>query len=323
MLYNLNIKKLGGIHMEKKEKLNKWLQLYFEDCEYRRRLNKATIKAYKIDLKQYASYVGQDYENYKKISDFIHYINQKYSKPKTVKRKIASVKAFYSYLEYEELIKDSPFRKIRTQIKEPLILPKTIDSTIIDKIFQYLYAQIKKAKSDTELMVNIRNTAIIELLFSTGIRISELCNIKKDSINLNDGTLKIFGKGSKERILTIGNQDVLNILTRYENLYYQDIEKSGYFFVNRFSKRLSEQSVRILLNKMEYELSLPIHITPHMYRHTFATMLLEKDVDIRYIQKILGHSSISVTQIYTHVTNVKQREILINKNPRNNYNSYS
>lgn len=164
----------------------------------------------------------------------------------------------------------------------------------------------------------IRNITIIELLFSTGIRISELCNIRIKDINFQDRSLKIFGKGSKERVLYLGNDQVIQSLEKYIELNKNIDEENNYLFLNKFNTQLSEQTVRILLKNIEKDLNLSIHITPHMFRHTFATTLLEKEVDIRYIQNILGHSSISTTQIYTHVTYPKQKEILI-KNPMNDY----
>ena len=223
-------------------------------------------------------------------------MNKKYSKHKTVKRKLASVKAFYSYLEYEEIIEYSPFNKVRTKIKEPRVLPKTIQKENIEKIIQYLFDRVSSAKTNFQTIISIRNIAIIVLLFSTGIRISELCNIKVADINFNEKTLKIFGKGSKERILYIGNETVVEFCKKYKQLN-ENVDENDYFFLNRFGKQISDQSVRIFLKNIESELKLTEHITPHMFRHTFATTLLEKDVDIRYIQSILGHSSISTTQI--------------------------
>lgn len=302
-----------------KDEMEKVAALYFEDCELRRRLSALTLRAYRTDLRQYFDFMGQDWEDHKKISDYVHDLNQKYEKHKTVKRKIASVKAFYAYLEYEEYIESSPFHRIRTQIKEPKLLPKVISTKVINDILQYMYVQIDHAKSEFQKKMAVRNAAIIELLFATGIRISELCNLHPDDIDLDEGTLKIFGKGSKERNLYIGNDEVTHILKQYHELYADTIAETDFFFISKFDTRLSDQAVRVLLNHIEKQLNLSIHITPHMFRHTFATALLEKDVDIRYIQKILGHSSISITQIYTHVSSTKQKEILYTKNPRNDY----
>ncbi len=305
--------------MKSKETKN-YVENYLEDCILRKRLNQKTIRAYKIDLKQYFEFIGTSLDDSKKINEYIHYLNQNYSKYKTIKRKIASIKAFYSYLEYEEIIDFSPFRKIRTKIKEPKILPRIIQKEYLNKIFQWLFDNLRHADSEYKKTIAIRNIAIVELLFSTGIRISELCHIHIKDIDFQERSLKILGKGSKERILYLGNDQVIESLKSLLELY-KDSKDTDYLFLNKFNTRLSEQSVRILLKKIEDELKLSVHITPHMFRHTFATTLLEKEVDIRYIQNILGHSSISTTQIYTHVTYFKQKEILIEKNPMNDYKS--
>lgn len=302
----------------KKIELEKQLESYYEDCEFRKRLNEKTIKAYTIDLNQYLEFITTTEINQKIINEYIHYLNKKYLKYKTIKRKIASVKAFYSYLEYEEIIDYSPFNKIKTKIKEPKLLPKTIQKDYIDKIVHLLLKDLKNSKTEFQKKISLRNITLISVMFSTGIRVSELCNIKLKDIDLLEKKLKIFGKGSKERILYLGNSNVVQLCQMYLT-YNNTCKKNEYFFLNKFNKKLSEQTVRILLKKIESELELSTHITPHMFRHTFATTLLEKGVDIRYIQNILGHSSISTTQIYTYVTYSKQKEILTNKNPINDY----
>lgn len=302
----------------KKIELEKQLESYYEDCEFRKRLNEKTIKAYIIDLNQYLEFITTTEINQKIINEYIHYLNKKYLKYKTIKRKIASVKAFYSYLEYEEIIDYSPFNKIKTKIKEPKLLPKTIQKDYIDKIIHLLLKDLKNSKTEFQKKISLRNITLISVMFSTGIRVSELCNIKLKDIDLLEKKLKIFGKGSKERILYLGNSNVVQLCQMYLT-YNNTCKKNEYFFLNKFNKKLSEQTVRILLKKIESELELSTHITPHMFRHTFATTLLEKGVDIRYIQNILGHSSISTTQIYTYVTYSKQKEILTNKNPINDY----
>jgi integrase/recombinase XerD len=158
---------------------------------------------------------------------------------------------------------------------------------------------------------------MIELLFATGLRVSELCSLNASYIDLEKGSVLIMGKGSKERILQIGNPEVLSILRRYADENASQIREAGCFFVNRLSSRISEQSVRFLIKRLCAKASISQNITPHMFRHTFATLLLEEDVDIRYIQRMLGHSSIQTTQIYTQVTMEKQRQILTLKHPRN------
>ena len=304
--------------MDQKE-ISTYLENYYQDCSLRKRLSHQTLKAYKIDLNQYFDFIGTEINNTKKMTNYILWLNQKYAKPKTVKRKIASVKAFYTYLEYEEMIINNPFRKMRTLIKEPKLLPKTIPTQYLTLLFHSLYASYDNAQTQYQKYQALRNIAVIELLFSTGIRISELCHIHNEDLDIEMHTLKIMGKGAKERLLYIGNDDVIDVLRRYHQLKDSLFKDHDYFFVNKLGNRLSEQSVRLLLNNLEEKLHIPIHMTPHMFRHTFATTLLEKEVDIRYIQKILGHSSISVTQIYTHVSYQKQKEILSIKNPMNDF----
>ena len=136
-------------------------------------------------------------------------------------------------------------------------------------------------------------------------------------MDLENHMLKIFGKGSKERIIQIENPDVLKALSNYFRAFQDEIYTAGFFFVNKLKHRLSEQSVRAMINRYVNAVGYERHVTPHMFRHSFATLLLEEDVDIRYIQKILGHSSITTTQIYTHVAMAKQKEILSIKHPRN------
>ncbi len=180
-----------------------------------------------------------------------------------------------------------------------------------------LYAQKEASASGYQLRCHIRDIAVIELLFATGMRISELCSLKPSDIDLANNTVLIYGKGAKERILQIGNQEVLSALLLYQNIFAEDIAACGYFFVNRLRHKLSDQSVRFMINRYAKLAGISQHITPHMFRHSFATLLLEQDVDIRYIQRMLGHSAISTTEIYTHVSNTKQKDILVHRHPRN------
>ena len=134
----------------------------------------------------------------------------------------------------------------------------------------------------------MRDIAVIELLFATGMRISELCFLKPENIDLISGDIDIYGKGARERKIQVSNPDVMKALSLYYSEFYDNIQISGYFFINRLNHRLSEQSVRAIINKYASLANIKLHITPHMFRHSFATYLLEEDVDIRYIQQMLG-----------------------------------
>lgn len=283
-------------------------------CRYHKNLSDKTINSYGIDLRQFEGFASE--LSRLSIWEYIEHLNRIY-KPKTVKRKIATLKAFTHYLLIQDLIEYSPFDKIEVSIKEPLLLPKTIPLDVIDKLLTYLYSQIEAASTEYQSKCAIRNVAVVELLFATGARIAEICTLRKDDIDIIGGSIKLYGKGSKERVIPIGNKDVINVLVQYSSLYQHEIDENGSFFVNKLRKRLTEQSVREMLKKSCEKCGISLHITPHMFRHSFATYLLEEDVDIRYIQQMLGHSSITTTQIYTHVSSAKQKEILKTKHPRN------
>lgn len=286
-------------------------------CRYHKKLSDKTIRAYKIDLSQYGVFSNE--LSKQALWDYIEYLNKKY-KPKTAKRKLATLKAFIHFLLLQDLIDFNPFDKLETTIKEPLLLPKTIPLGVIAKLISFSYQQIVFAKSDYQIRSAVRNTAILELLFATGARVAEICTLRSDNVDLLGNSVKFYGKGSKERIIPIENFAVLSILKKYHSLFEKEIPDSGYFFVNKLGRRMTEQSVRNMINFYCKQCGVDMHITPHMFRHSFATLLLEEDVDIRYIQRMLGHSSITTTQIYTHVTSAKQKEILKTKHPRNKLN---
>lgn len=298
--------------------LNDYIMEYIEYCEYRKRLDAKTLKAYRIDLKQYQNFCQDFFDPLSKntVDRFITNLHKQY-KPKTVKRKIASLKAFFHYLEYKELLSENPFAKLDIRFREAKLLPKTIPFHSIQTFLSTLYAQKELAETEYQLRCCIRDIAVIELLFATGMRISELCALKPKDIDLESSNVLIYGKGAKERILQIGNPAVIEALVLYRETFREEISVCGYFFVNRLCHKLSDQSVRFMINRYAKLARIEQHITPHMFRHSFATLLLEQDVDIRYIQRMLGHSSISTTEIYTHVSNVKQKEILVKKHPRN------
>ena len=286
-------------------------------CRYHKKLSDKTIRAYKIDLSQYGVFSNE--LSKQALWDYIEYLNKKY-KPKTAKRKLATLKAFIHFLLLQDLIDFNPFDKLETTIKEPLLLPKTIPLGVIAKLISFSYQQIVFAKSDYQIRSAVRNTAILELLFATGARVAEICTLRSDNVDLLGNSVKFYGKGSKERIIPIENFAVLSILRKYHSLFEKEIPDSGYFFVNKLGRRMTEQSIRNMINFYCKQCGVDMHITPHMFRHSFATLLLEEDVDIRYIQRMLGHSSITTTQIYTHVTSAKQKEILKTQHPRNKLN---
>ena len=226
------------------------------------------------------------------------------------------MKSFYRYLEEQELISENPFYKMRFQFRVEKNLPKIIPSFDLEAIYDYLYEEKANAGTPFRIEKSSRNLLITELLISTGLRISELCHITIEDIDVPNRTIKILGKGKKERVTYLGNDHTYTLLLNYIAQYRTN--NSGFLFLghNRHDN-LSEQSVRLLFKSVCQKIDLNKSVTPHMFRHTFATMLLDNNVDTRHIQQILGHSSITVTQIYTHVSQTKQQEILTHHNPIN------
>lgn len=294
---------------------------YLKYCRNQKRLDEKTLKAYRIDLAQFHAALSST--NILDITpavleNYIAGLHQKY-KPKTVKRKIASLKALFHYFEYREIIEKNPFNKIHIKFREPVILPKTIPLHTVEIFLSAIYQQHRQAQTEYQKKCTLRDLAVIELLFATGMRISELCSLKVNSVNLYDKNILIYGKGSKERRIQIGNEDVIHVLKEYKDTFFDQMKNCNHFFVSQSGSPLSDQSVRRMINKYTSLAAIELHITPHMFRHTFATSLLEADVDIRYIQEMLGHSSINITEIYTHVALSKQRDILVTKHPRKDF----
>lgn len=294
---------------------------YLNYCEQHRKLDYKTLNAYRTDLVQFQNFSAgiADCTDRNHLNNYINWLNESYS-PKSVRRKIASLKAFFHYLRFEDIISQNPFEKVDIHIKQPKPLPKTIPRNIIEEFFTVLYQEQESADTVYKKQMAARDIAVFELLFSTGMRVSELCSLRREQLDLCGRTVDIWGKGKKERIIFIDNPNVINAMECYIQLCNEKINETGYLFINRLGKPLSDQSVRMMIHHYCDIASIRLHITPHMFRHSFATMLLESDVDIRCIQKILGHTSITTTEIYTSVSIAKQKEILSVKHPRNKIN---
>ena len=297
--------------MNKTEQVKK----YLEYCEFRKELDSNTLKAYRIDLRQFFEFVQTETPEKQKIEEYITYLHKKY-KQKTIKRKIASIKAYYNYLEEAEIIPDNPFRKIRVKFKEEVVLPRVIPREEIEQLLNYMYANVSKSSTQAYKQW-IRDIAVVETFFATGARVYEISNIRTENVDLNTGLIKIMGKGGKERYIQIVTEEILKLLKKYYNQNADVIEESGFFFVNGRGRRCTEQTIRLMLKKYVKSAGINRNITPHMFRHSFATYLIEEGVDVSCVQQILGHSSIRTTQIYIHIASQKQAEILKKLHPRN------
>lgn len=292
---------------------------YLDYCQYGRRLSSDTIKAYTIDMKQFGAFLEKKHEGLIEINqitraillEYLSDMNQVYA-VKSVKRKIASLHSFFLYLEEQELLEENPFLKLHFKLKDPNVLPAVLSLREINKVLTTAYRDMDAVSS----LLHVRDIAVLELLFATGLRVHELCNLTHKDLNQSTGAVRVLGKGNKERYVYIGSKEVMSALQNY----FRELKSAGFrsefLFLNRWGKKLSTQSVRNIVEKYSTKAGIKRRITPHAFRHTFATLLLEEGVDIKYIQEFLGHSSISTTQIYLHVSTKSCRNILNKKHPR-------
>jgi integrase/recombinase XerD len=327
LVFTPNYKILTYINIKNMNDIQTCLKDFINHCKFEKSLSSKTLKAYQIDVMQLIKLLLE--RNYSleitqitkvELREFLESIS--FLKPKSIKRKVATIKAMFNYLEFEDKIISNPLRKMRIKIKEPKQLPKVMDIQEIRKIFKSAYGINKKITdlNSHSYLETLRNIVVVELLFATGARVSEIANLKEENINVINGAVMIKGKGNRERIIQICNNETLKILKNYHELFYDRIIRSeGFFLINRLGKKLSDQSIRSIVKNLKNAAGIQKHITPHVFRHTFSTLLLEKDVDIKYISSLLGHSSIMTTQIYTHVNRAKQRQILVAKHPRKDF----
>lgn len=315
---------------------------FIEYCRSQKRLSQDTLKAYGLDLKGFIEFLSglpfpvEDSTGVSRqtLEEYVCYLNKNFA-AKTVRRRIASVRSFYNYLEYEEIIENNPFDKFHLNVKEPFRVPKTMSLEEIGQVLASAYGAsptlfpvLPKLESrnrpaeniivnpNSEEFIWVRDVAVLELLFAGGLRVSELCKLEFGDISADHLTLRINGKGNKERTVYLENIEVMKALNRYL-LFREAVEVNNpYIFISKFRKPLSTQAVRNLVDKYTKLAGIEKKITPHIFRHSFASLLLEEGVDIKYIQDFLGHSSISTTQIYLHTTSNQKRRIMSTKHPR-------
>ncbi len=300
------------------------IEQFLFHCRYEKNLSPKTLKAYSIDLRQVSEFLDVNLpathlEAIDKAALRL-YIKGLFTglAEKTVKRKVASLKALFHFLEREDLIAINPFRKMDVRIKETRRLPRGISLPDLKRLFQHLYSTkgVTSHPAAKQYRALVRDIAVVETLFATGARVAEVCHLRVEDVDLTEGRIRILGKGARERLLQLPDRDALAALLHYREIWIDPAPRDPFFFRNRLGHRLSEQSVRSMLCRYANQAGLTLHLTPHMLRHSVATLLLEQGVDLRYIQHFLGHSSVTTTQIYTAIHDNDHRRILASKHPR-------
>ncbi len=290
--------------------------------EVEKSFSKHTIKAYHSDILGFLIWLGEssaESVTHKTMQEYLLYIQQfNYSKTTTA-RKIASLRTFYRYLYRERITESNPAQTIHSP-KRGKNLPKFLTEDEVEQILNNL---------KIETPAGYRNRAILELLYATGMRISELSSLNFGDLNLENNEIRVVGKGNKERIVLVSERakDFLQnyiktarymILKENKDKFLEKQTEATPIFINKTGYRLQPQSVRLAINEVVDKIKLPKEVTPHVFRHSFATKLLENGADLRVVQELLGHSSISNTQIYTHVSTERLKQTYNVTHPRAN-----
>ena len=267
-----------------------------------------TIINYRVDLVEFINFVN-DHIDIKKqdVNNYLKYLYDLKESKSSISRKLSSLRSFYNYLVKNNIVEYNYFKVIKNPKKDNS-LPKFVKEEDIDKMFLV---------PNTRTWIGSRNLLIIRMLYATGLRVSELVNVKLNDINYNDRTIRVLGKGSKERIVVFGNntketlEDYLNRGRRQV-----DFHNSEYLFLNKDGNRLSTRYVRKIIDDIIFKASIEMHVSPHMLRHTFATGMLNNGADLVSVKDLLGHESLNTTSIYTHVSDEKIREVYNMAHPR-------
>jgi len=286
---------------------------FLEELKYEKKYSDLTINGYSKDLDFFLEYLNEnnikDYNfvDYQDIRLYINYFyNLKYNN-KTISRHISALRSFFKYLKVNNFIKNNPMILVSNPKLEKK-LPKYLNFEEIEKLLNAF---------DNKNYISIRNSLILEMLYSTGMRVSEITNIKVSDVSLFDKNIKITGKGNKERIVYFGTK-CLNLINLYLKKSYSilNINNSEYLLLSKTGKKISDRKIRKIVDDAAKIANIELKISPHVLRHTFATHMITEGADLRSVQELLGHENLSTTQIYTHLTNEKIRNVYLNAHPR-------
>ena len=291
--------------------MNKEINDYINYVYIEKKLSTNTKDAYLSDLNDFSSYLKN--KDISAVTDndikkYINYLNDNNINSKSVARKIVSLRTFFNYIKRENIISVNPMEKI-TSPKLQKTLPKTLNMEEVNKLLDY----------EATTALEYRNKAMLELVYASGLRVSELVNLNVSDINFIDCYVKVFGKGKKERIVPISNI-CINVLEEYIKVYRDSLLKghlTDKLFLSSYGKGITRQGFFKNLKEIAIKQGITKDFSPHTLRHSFATHLLEYGADLRSIGEMLGHENIKTTQIYTEVSNIKKRKDYMEYHPRN------
>ena len=294
--------------------MDKLINKFIEYLKYQKNYSEYTCLNYYKDLKEYEEFLNVENLKYNSMTyeyslNYLMFLKNKKNAKATVSRKLSSLRTFYKYLEMENIVKDNPFSLVSSPKKEKKI-PKFINYKNLEDIFNV---------PNIETSVGQRERLILEILYASGVRVSELVNIKLKDIDKGNKTILVYGKGSKERIVAFGDYalDIMNLYLKEGRIELLEGVESEYLIVGKGREKLTTRRVEHIIEEIITKTSLKMNITPHMFRHTFATHLLDNGCSLLAVKELLGHESLSSTEIYTHVSNEHLREVFLKCHPRN------
>ena len=279
-----------------------------------RNVSNHTMDAYKRDINQYLMYLGDlDLQNLSDVKsthvrDYIRVLNDGGMAPASISRIISSIRTYYRFLSSENILNENPVLLINNPK-----LPKKLPDVLSEKEISLIINAIQESSQFYQ-----RDKAIIEMLYSCGIRVTELCNLEVSNLFIDEDLIRVMGKGNKERLLPLGARSKKYVNEYIKHSRNSHIKKSGssFVFVSRNGNQLTRAMINIILNKWTQVSGLKKSVSPHKLRHSFATHLLEGGADLRFVQALLGHSDISTTQIYTHIDKHYLKEVYKIHHPR-------
>ena len=290
---------------------------FLEKLKYEYNYSDLTINGYDYEITKFLDYLNDNHLDYKKINidmirNYLKYLDSLKYKKNSISKNLSSLRSYYKFLTEEKVVLNNPFKNISNPKKDKK-LPDFLNYEEINKLFD---------SADTTTPLGLRNRCILELLYDTGIRVSELVNLKINDIEFDKKTINILGKGKKERIVYYGDylQEVLEKYINDSRKYLLNNKLSEYLILNNNGSKITTRGVEYIIDKMVNEAAIKHKISPHVLRHTFATHMLNGGADIKSIQQLLGHESLSTTGIYTHITNDVLRQEYLKNHPRSKLN---
>ena len=294
--------------------MDKLINQFIEYLEYEKGYSKKTIISYEKDLELFNKYLKENkIENitnidYNTIRKYLSHLHEKKYESSSISRKISTLRSFFKYNLKEKNINNNPMTLISNPKKEKK-LPKYLNYEEMEKLLNSI---------DTSELEGIRDRLIIELLYSTGIRVSELVNIKIKDIKIKENQINILGKGNKERIVLFGEKakEMIKIYLNAYKEYFKGNILNDYLLINKKGKQLTTNKIELIVKDVLKKSSLKLNISPHTLRHTFATHMLDSGADLKSVQELLGHENLKTTAIYTHISNERLKHVFVNSHPR-------